>query len=120
MFEQTFDVVDLKGTSDALMYGAGPHHEVLEEKLTPTVEQFGERNLAVRGVEDILLFNPDPGQRTLLGAQCVARTGELLFLGQQRLAGATPFFPSHNLIPFHSPLSFQKVLVLPAKTDRDH
>src|SRR5262249_21182397 len=88
------------------MYGAGPHHEVLEEKLTPSVEQFGKRDLAGRGVEDILLLDPDPGQRTLLGAQCVARTGEFLFLGQQRLPGAKPFFTSHNLMLLHSAISF--------------
>ena len=90
-------MVNLKRASHALMRGAGPHHEMLDEKLTPAVEEFGERDLASRGVKDIFLFDPDSGQRTLLGVQCVARTGEFLFLGQQRLAGAQPFFSSHNL-----------------------
>jgi hypothetical protein len=31
-------MVDLERAPDALMRGAGPHHEMLDEKLTTTVE----------------------------------------------------------------------------------
>src|SRR4029450_6875593 len=86
------DVVDLEGAPHALTNLTGSHHEMLDEELAASVEQIGQCHLALRRVEDVLLLDLHPGQRTALGGQSVARPRQLLLLRHERLASSEPFF----------------------------
>ena len=54
-------------SSASSMKGAGgfvrrAEHQLVDQKLRPSVEQLGERLLSVLGVEGVLLLDRDPGQ----------------------------------------------------------
>jgi hypothetical protein len=53
---------------------------MIDDQLTASVEEIGQRLLAVLAVEDILLVDLDPRQLATLGAQCVSLMREFLFL----------------------------------------
>jgi hypothetical protein len=91
MLQCSFHVVDLERAADAAILLAGRQHEVLDDELAAALEQFGERPLAVRRVEDVSLFDFDPRQVAAFGAEPVALPGQFFFLGEQRLACLDPF-----------------------------
>ena len=65
-----------------------------------------ERHLARRPVENVFLFDFDPGQLATLKVQFVAQFRELLFFHQKFLAGDKPFFSRNHLAVFDSPDGF--------------
>ena len=69
---------------------SGTEHEMLDDQLDAAVEKIGERLLAVRPVEDILLLDLDPRQLAPSGAELVAQPGEFLLLDEQCLARGKP------------------------------
>ena len=60
-------VVDLERAPHALMLSAGRHHEVLDVELTAALEEIGQGELALRPIEDIGHFDPNPRQSQALG-----------------------------------------------------
>src|SRR5215469_13536406 len=59
----------------------------------------------LRAVEDIGLFDLDPGEFTPLRVQLVAQPGELLLLRQMYLAGCQPLVSRHDPIVSHLSIS---------------
>jgi hypothetical protein len=55
-------------------------------------EQIAQCRFAARSVEQISLFDLDPGQRAPFFAQPVARPGIFLFMRQMGFAGFDPLF----------------------------
>ena len=89
--QRTHGVVEFERAADAAFRPVRAEHEVLDDELAAPVEQVGERLLAVRAVEHVVLLDLDPGQRATFGAQLVAQAGEFLFLAQEFLACGKPF-----------------------------
>jgi hypothetical protein len=54
--------------------------------------KIGERFLAAGGIEDVVLFDFDPGEQAALRCDGVTLASELLFAGQEFFAGYEPFF----------------------------
>ena len=68
----------------------GVEHEVVNDELASAVEEVRQRFLALGPVEDVLLFNPFPGQISARLAQLVPQSRELLLLDKQLLASRQP------------------------------
>src|SRR3954471_1262329 len=65
-------------------------HEVIDDQPSATLEQLAKRLPAGRRVEGIGLVDRRPRRGAALLDDPRAQLGELLFLGQQRLAGREP------------------------------
>src|SRR5205809_7226873 len=74
---------------------------MIDDQLAASVEEIGERLLAVRPLEDIPLLHPDPGQLAASPAQLIAQTGEFLLLAQVLLARNEPLLSSHVRVVRH-------------------
>src|SRR5205807_9134453 len=81
------EMVRPKRAMRATFLPARPEHEVIDEELALTAEQISERHLARRPLENVFLFDFDPGQLATLQVQFVAQFRELLFFNQKFLAG---------------------------------
>jgi hypothetical protein len=71
---------------------------VVDEQLRSSVEQLGERLLAVVGIEAVLLLHTHPGQLASLQRELVAEPGVLLLAYQQPLASREPFLACSDLV----------------------
>jgi hypothetical protein len=60
-------------------------HEVVDDELTPPIEQINQARLACRSLEDVFLVDLDHRERAACGVHRVPLVGELLFLGEQLL-----------------------------------
>jgi hypothetical protein len=63
---RTVDLIREQRTAGASRLPFGTEHEVIDDKLTASVEQVAERHWAVDALEDIVLLDLDPGQRAPL------------------------------------------------------
>jgi hypothetical protein len=95
------DVVGLERTAGAARFPIGVKHQMMDDELTASIEQVGERHLALGRVEDIVLLDLDPGQGAPLGAQAVARPHVLLLLDQKRLTRSEPLVLRHDSRDLH-------------------
>jgi hypothetical protein len=85
---------------------ARAEHEVVDEQLRSSVEQLGERLLAVVGIEAVLLLHPHPWQLASLPRELIAEPGVLLLAYQQPLASGQPFLACSDVVVSHF-LSFE-------------
>src|SRR5207248_5645714 len=76
---------------------AGVEHDVLDDELPAVAEQAGQRDLALRAFEHVLLADPDHGQPPPLRVQRVTAAGVLLFRGKQPLPGCQPLLAGYDL-----------------------
>ena len=74
---------------------------MVDDQLTAAIEELGERLLAFRPVEDVLLLHPHPGQLAALPAQLIAEPGEFLFLFQMPLPRGEPLISGHDFRALH-------------------
>src|SRR5206468_11094519 len=100
------DMVGPKRAMGATFLPAWPEHEMIDNELTLAAEQIAERHIARRPVENVFLFNFDPGQLAALKVQLVAELRELLFFHQKLLARDKPFFLRHDRAVFNPSDSF--------------
>src|SRR4029450_7977913 len=98
MRKDSVDVIDFKRATDALRLLPRPEHEVLDEKLAATIKQLGQRDLAFRRVERILLVDLYPRQRATCRGQWIAQACLFLFPFEQILARDQPFFSRNNFV----------------------
>src|SRR5690349_7476092 len=94
------DMVALERAADAALLLSRRQHEMLDDQLAAAVEQIGQGRLSGRRVERVGLVDLDPRQRAPLGAQAVAQSRHLLFLGEERGAGLEPFVAGYDAM-FH-------------------
>jgi hypothetical protein len=71
---------------------------MIDDQLAAPIEEIGEPLFALGAVEDVVLFDLDPGQRAPLGAQLIAPAGEFLFVGEMRFPRSDPFVLGHDLV----------------------
>jgi hypothetical protein len=63
---------------------------MVDNELAASVEEIAQICGTVRAIENVLLLNLDHRQLAALGAERVALTGGLLFLGEQNFASNKP------------------------------
>src|SRR6185437_15523337 len=72
-------------------------HDVLDDELAAIPEQAGQRDLALRAFERVLLADPDHRQPPPLRVQRVTAAGVFLFRGEQPLPGCQPLLARYDL-----------------------
>ena len=82
----------------AAVIPARVEHEVVDDELTPALEQVEQPGLTFGAVEDVLLVDLDHRQLAALSVHRVALAGELLLMGQQLLAGHEPLVSRHDRV----------------------
>jgi len=75
--------------------------KVVDEQLLAAAEEFGERLVAVLGLEPVLLLDRNPRQLAPLARQLVAAAGELLLVFQQLVTLRLPFLVRADLVCRH-------------------
>jgi hypothetical protein len=98
MWEHPANGVGDRRVDGAARLVARAEHEVVDEQLRSSVEQLGERLLAVVGMEAVLLLRTHPGQLASLQRELVAEPGVLLLTYQQPLASREPFLARSDLV----------------------
>src|SRR5258705_6906706 len=93
---QVIDHIRAGGTALVLPIGRETEHEMVDDELALLAEQIGECAASVRPLEYVFLLERHHRQRTPLGAQCVALTGQLLLFDEQALAGGGPFVSRYD------------------------
>ena len=63
MRQRAIAVIGKKGTTGASGLPAGTQHEMVDDQLAAAAEQIGQAFLARRSIENLRLFDLDPGQR---------------------------------------------------------
>src|SRR6516164_1848288 len=96
MLERALDMVDLEGAADAALLLSRRQHEMLEDELAAPGEEIAQAHLSLRGVEEIWLLDPDPGQLPALGAQPVAQPRHLLLSCKMCPTGDQPFLAGYD------------------------
>jgi hypothetical protein len=79
----------------------GPEHDVVGEQLRASVEELGERLLAVLGVELVLLLHRHPGQLAALLGHLLAELGVLGLELRELVASRLPFLAGSDLRVSH-------------------
>ena len=85
-------------TARAAILPVRREHEVIDDQSPAALEQLAERLPAGWRVEGIGLVDRRPGQRATLLDDPGAQLGELLFLGQQGLAGREPLYAGNDVV----------------------
>ena len=67
------------GAAFATLLPAWTEHEVIDDQLTASVKEIGQRLFAVGTVKDVLFVDLDHWQLATRGAKCVSLTSEFLF-----------------------------------------
>src|SRR3981189_446457 len=101
MLPRPVDLVGEQRAAGTALLPIGTEHEVVDHELAASVEQAGERYRAVGVLENIVLLDPDPGQRAALFRQAVTLARERLLLGEKGAAGLDPLFFRNNLVLGH-------------------
>src|SRR5262249_43799058 len=101
MRESAGDMIGQERATRATFYPSRAEHEMIDDQLAASVEEVGERFLAVRPLEDVLLVDLDPGQFAPLGAHPVAHPGKLFLVGQVEFARLEPFFSRYDFVVLH-------------------
>src|SRR6266542_3702915 len=92
------DMVGQERAAWATLLPSWTKHEMINDQLAPSVEEVGERLLAVRPLEDIRLLQSDPGQLPTVPAQLIALVRELLLFPEQLFASRNPFFLGNDFV----------------------
>src|SRR5262245_6997760 len=75
--------------------------EVVDGELGASIEQVGERALSLGRVEDVILLDFDPWQRTARCGHAIAMARQFPLLREQFLAGCEPFPARHDRMWLH-------------------
>src|SRR5262249_19942626 len=101
MLESAVEVIGNVAATETGCVPIRREHQVIDEELAPSVEEFGEGLAAAGRIEDVAFFDLYPGKSTTLGGESVTFAAEPFLLFQQRLAGRQPFFVRNDWVLFH-------------------
>src|SRR4029453_9140447 len=101
MWDDAVECVRDRRAGRAAGFIVGAEHEVVDDKLTATVEQLCQRPRAVVGVEGVFLLDRDPWQLPPLTRQFVAQARVLLLVHEELLPRRTPFVARTNPVLRH-------------------
>ena len=99
---QVADAVGQERAGRAALVRVRVEHEMVDQQLTPALEQLQQAGLAVRALELVLLADLGHRHPAPLSVQCIALPGELFLPGQQLLAGREPLLSGHDRRIVHS------------------
>jgi hypothetical protein len=71
---------------------------MLYEQLATAIKEIGQRLRAVRGVEDVLFLDTNPGQIAPPGIDLVPQPGEFFLFFQEFRAGNEPLVARNNRV----------------------
>jgi len=91
MHQGAVGVIHIEGAAGAAFLPLGAEHEVVDDELASAIEQVSESLLSGGRVEDVILFDFDPGKLAAFGCDGVALVGEFLLFGEESLPGYEPF-----------------------------
>src|SRR2546423_440568 len=95
------ELVDRGRAARAGLVPVRAEHHVLHDQLPLVPEQLGQRDRAVRALEDVLLVHLDHGQPAPVGVERVVGAGELLLARQQTAPGLQPLLPGDDIGKTH-------------------
>ncbi|MCY1241870.1 hypothetical protein D9M72_547950 [compost metagenome] len=109
VWQHAGEVVDQEGAAGAAGLPGGAEHEMVDNELTATVEQFGQRLAPGHRVENVGLFHFHPGQSQPGGIDLVACVGVFLFKREQCFARFQPLPRRYDCVVLsHARSSFQR------------
>src|SRR5437879_9066305 len=79
----------------ATFFPARAEHEVIDDQLTATVKEIGQRFFAIRPIEYVILVYFNPWQLASMPAHFIAQPRQFLLTRQQVLARNEPFVSRH-------------------------
>src|SRR5260370_35025043 len=100
--ESGLEMADVERTADATRLPSGSEHEMFDEQLATAVEEIGQRLRTVRALEDVVLFDANPGQIAPPGVDLVPQPGEFFLLLQEFRAGNEPLVAGNNRVMFEA------------------
>jgi hypothetical protein len=84
---------------------------MVDDRLTATLEQIKQTDLAIGALKDVLFVHPDHRQSATLGVHTVTVFSEFLLVSKERFSLSQPLFSRYNLRmrygrAFHDNFSF--------------
>src|SRR5262249_50287037 len=116
MNQCTVEMIGQERAAGATRGPIRPEHEVIDDQLTASGEQIGERLFARGCREAIILLDLHPGQRQPFGVDGVAQMCGFFLSQQQRAAGLEPFVARHDSMLHHGGLSRLRYAALAARS----
>jgi len=98
------DLIRQQRTAGAALHPVETKHEVIDDKLTASVEQLRECHRTVDAFEDIVLLDFDPGQCTALLRQAVPLARPCLLFREKRAPRLDPLLFRDDFMLGHDDL----------------
>src|SRR5581483_2056873 len=98
MYDDAVEVVGHERAARAALLPSRAEHEVINDQLAASCEEVGERCLALGAVENVVLFDLDPGQLAPLPAEFIPLPGKLLLFAEQLFSCCNPLFLGNNFV----------------------
>src|SRR6516225_1534952 len=95
---------------------ARAQHEVIDDQLALAAEQLGKRLLALRRIENVVLFHSLAWQFAAFAAERIAGAGKGFFFGEMGLARSDPFIVGNDFVRFHGASCYGAVRMLSMRT----
>ena len=99
--DRAVEMIGEQRTTRAALLPVRAEHEVVDDQLAVFAEKLGQRFLAVRAIEHVILLDFLPGQLAALAAERVARARKCFFLREMRLAGNEPLVMGDDFMRLH-------------------
>src|SRR5258708_23704454 len=96
MHETAAEMVTEIGATGAAFFPVRAKHEVIDDELGFAAKEIGERLFSVGAIENVVLFDFDPGKFAALGAEGITLASEPLFGGQKLFASGEPLLFGNN------------------------
>src|SRR5262249_53402179 len=104
MHVDAVEIVGPERAAGATLVPVRTEHEVLNDELTASAEEVGERDRSLGRLEYVGLVDSLPRKRPALARQFLPLMGEGPLLGEQRLAFGKPFLVRDNAVCRHAVL----------------
>src|SRR5215467_11082423 len=98
---RTVEAVRPRGAERAARGVRRAEHEVVDDQLRAPVKELSQGLGPRGGVEPVVLLDRHPGQRAPRGGELVAAARQLLFLGEQFVAGRLPLPAGGDVVAGH-------------------
>ena len=90
--QRAVEMIGKEGAARATRIPARPEHEMIDDELTASVEEVGQRLATARRFECVRLFDLNPGQRQPSGIDAVAQASGFLLPREKHFSRPQPFF----------------------------
>src|SRR4051812_6418430 len=98
MYDHDLQAVGPDRTERAVVLPLRTEHEVVDDELTPSVEEIRQRPLSAHTIKDVRFRHFLPRQRAALLVQLVPKPRELLFFFEKCGSGGEPLFMRYDCV----------------------